>query len=293
MDSAPNVPPAAPLESREHRYFNEPILSTSSTVRQHTVPRLYLTRFTVKNRVPVYDFLRDKAFSNSLKNVGVWTRFYDFETDSALLSAEAWLAEVESRAAPMLARLADDPDSIQQFSEEEEIVFARFIGAQRFRVPALEPFIGLLGEVQGWANLLVAMPWRTGLVYSTLPLYTCDNPVASYLTPVRPFWSGGALAEHTYIYPLSPQVLMWIDPLPYSKHSQPRGARTRKDFSEWETSFARHVITRSATRFVYGTKSPLSRECAISCLERIDWSKGRDAVHLQGFDPDNPRPLPE
>jgi hypothetical protein len=148
----------------------------------------------------------------------------------------------------------------------------------------------MLGEVQGWANLLRAMSWRIGMVNAKLQLYTSDNPVSSHLPPVRPWWAMGALSDHAYVFPLSPEVLFRVDPIPYNEKPQPKGPRSREDFNSWETSLARHVITAGATRFLYGTTAPVSRQCALSCLRRIDQQKLLDAIRLQGFDPRPPAP---
>ena len=46
----------------------------------------------------------------------------------------------------------------------------------------------LLGEVQGFANVLRAAPWRIEKPPKHGWLYTSDNPVSRYLRPVRPWW---------------------------------------------------------------------------------------------------------
>ena len=56
----------------------------------------------------------------------------------------------------------------------------------------------MLGEVQGWANLLWGAPWRIGKVPAqSRRLYISDNPVAAYLRPVRPWWETAAFSSLT------------------------------------------------------------------------------------------------
>lgn len=140
----------------------------------------------------------------------------------------------------------------------------------------------MLGEVPGYSNLLRAMPWRIGLVDAGSVVYTSDNPLSRHPLPtVRfpgfPMW--------WYFLPLSPTVLLRIGP-GLAEGSQP--ARVRKDFSVWETSFARHVVSENASRFLYGPGPYLPKGCATYCLRRIDKQRVRDAVSLQGYNPDRP-----
>lgn len=152
----------------------------------------------------------------------------------------------------------------------------------------------MLGEIQGFANLLRAAPWRVGFTRSSLQLYTSDNPVAGYLYPVSPRWEGAAFASICYFIPLSPKVLLKIDRRPDQKDKeklQPQGERRHTDFSEWEISFARHVVTNDASRYLYGDGPVVSRECASSCLERIGRAQLEFAVRYLGFDPRLPKGL--
>ncbi len=59
----------------------------------------------------------------------------------------------------------------------------------------------LLGETQGFANLLVGAPWRIGSAPANLPLYTSDNPVSGYLRPVKEWWETAAFSSLTYFFP--------------------------------------------------------------------------------------------
>jgi hypothetical protein len=143
----------------------------------------------------------------------------------------------------------------------------------------------MLGEVQGFANLLRAMPWRAGWVDSRSSLYTSDNPVSAYLPAVRPWWSGGGFADHAFFFPLSTRALLKIGSTGRRARLERRGQRSCEHFSLWETALARHVVTADAIRFLYGPGPYVSRECAQSCLRRLDDARLRDAIALQGFNP--------
>jgi len=146
----------------------------------------------------------------------------------------------------------------------------------------------MLSQVQGWANLLRAMNWRIGRCPSR-GLYTCDNPMSEYVPPIRPWpHTGAAIWEHGYVFPLSPNLLFWVYPMGY-EIAKPRGRRWHRPFSKWETSVALHVVTLNATRFLFGEGPYITRECASSCLDRIDAMQLLVARTLQGFDPTPPK----
>ena len=147
----------------------------------------------------------------------------------------------------------------------------------------------LLGEVQGFANLLRSAPWRLGNVLGRLRLYTSDNPVSRYLRPVRPWWDEGGFSSFHYYLPLSPELLLKIERRPDSNDSDkgfsPRGERRKKDFSEWEISMARHIVSRDASRYLYGNGFLVSKQCAVSCLDRIEFNTREFAAKYLGYDP--------
>ena len=147
--------------------------------------------------------------------------------------------------------------------------------------------IHMLDEVQGLANQLQAMPWRVGRVLGERRLYTSDNPVARYLPPVRPWWEMGAFPAFQYYFPLSPDVLMRIDPL--GDEPSPRGPRSNGAISEFETSFARHLVTLDAVRFLYGAPPYVDTSCAKSCIDRISKTRLAIAMQYNNFDPNPPR----
>ena len=154
-----------------------------------------------------------------------------------------------------------------------------------------EMTIDMLGEVQGWANILLAAPWRLGRVPDSSRLYTSDNPVARYLNPVRPWWDHGMFSTFTYYVALSPTTLLKIERrIDEGGELKPRGHRSRQDFSTWESSVARHVVTINANRFLYGEGIVVTRNCAEACLQTIDRASVDIAIRYQGYDPNPPAP---
>ena len=158
----------------------------------------------------------------------------------------------------------------------------------------------LLGEVQGFANLLRGAPWRIGNALGHSRLYTSDNPVSRYLRPVRPWWDVG-FSSFQYFLPLAPEVLLKIDrrsdTADLDKDASPWGERRKKDFSEWEISMARHIISRDAFRYLYGDGMIVPKQCAVSCLDRIELAIREFAAKYLGYDPNPPSgvgfPLPD
>lgn len=145
----------------------------------------------------------------------------------------------------------------------------------------------LLGEVQGFANLVRAAPWRVGKALGRLRLYTSDNPVAHYAGPLSPWWNGMGFASFHYYIALSPDLLLKVERRPDRGNSgsavNPRGERRNKDFSEWEISIARHSISRDSSRFFYGSGSVVSKQCAESCLDRIEHDMREFAIKYHGY----------
>ena len=120
-------------------------------------------------------------------------------------------------------------------------------------------------------------------------IYTSDNPMSAWLTPVRPWWEHGRLTALDFWIPLSPQVLLRLGKKRHSPEKQdetrPQGPREYRNFSDWETSFARHVVTDNATRFLYGDPLPVDRACAESCLRSVERAMLDTAKELSDFDP--------
>jgi hypothetical protein len=158
-----------------------------------------------------------------------------------------------------------------------------------------EATISMLEGVQGFANLVLVKNWRIGRCAESYQMFTSDEAVAAYLTPVRPFWSGGAFWEFQFFFPISPSVLLWIPGDDYKREVDPTklpppfGPRKHHDFNEWETSFARHVVSESATRYVFGRAANITRNAARQYIERFDQLQMDVARVYQGFDPRQPR----
>ena len=286
--------------------WNEPILSHTEAKRQHYVPRTYLRPFATQgSQIRVVDLDQNKEYKTALSNVAVERGYYDLTKEGIDASAEEWLAEIETKAAPVIRRLIASPSSIETLSIEEEFAISRFIVALRFRVPAFRHWenevrssidswitdstkriianmygettgdtifgelknvkgeppqpaagtVGMLGETQGFAGLVLKAPWRIGCALGPAQFHTSDNPLSSDLRPDSPRRPAGFTMLDYYLA-LSPQVLLKIERWPdeYKSESQltPRGLRSSIDFSEREVSVARSIISSQATRYLYG-----------------------------------------
>ena len=85
-------------------------------------------------RVTDLDELRD--FEASPATVAVEKGFYNVGRGDETLSNELWLSELEGIAAPILREVTADPDALSSLSGERDMALARFLTAQRLRVPA-------------------------------------------------------------------------------------------------------------------------------------------------------------
>jgi hypothetical protein len=115
------------------RYWNEPILEPTDTIRQHYVPRLLLREFCVNGTLDVCDVMSKRRFSTSPENVGLESGYYDVAAGRRVVSAESWLSEIEGVAAPVLACIRTDPYAVTSLSAKEENDLARFVCAQHLR----------------------------------------------------------------------------------------------------------------------------------------------------------------
>ncbi len=321
----------------------EPILAETRVKRQHYVPRFLLEQFASNSRIERLDLESGTVVATSTENVAVECGFYDVQLGERKLSAESWLADiVEGPVVGIIQRLAQSPELLLDLEKYEQLLLARFIVAQRFRVPAFRAFIEgidkdleermaqdlsaalgrsvsrdelpdlveginppvtsrgadaslfMLEEVGGFANLVLYKEWRIGRVTGSRQLYTSDNAVAAYLTPVRPFGSGGALAEHQFYFPLSPGVLLLTagddyDPEVDVSQLDPFGPRIYRDFNDWEVSFARHVISDSASRYLFGPGPYIERNAAQRYLDGFGRTQVEIAMRYQSYDPRPPR----
>src|SRR5438128_1288688 len=117
-------------------HFEEPVLAPTPVKRQHYVPQCYLRAFAdAKGQVLVTDLDAGRTYRTATENTAVEGRFYDVTTNVGALSAETWLSELEGHAATLLERLIADPAELTRFTDDEEMVFARFIAVFRFRTP--------------------------------------------------------------------------------------------------------------------------------------------------------------
>ena len=152
--------------------------------------------------------------------------------------------------------------------------------------------ISLLSEVQGYANLLRAAPWRLGNVTGGARLYTSDNPVSRYLRPVRPWWEVGGFSSFDYFLALSPELLLKVERRPDKADTDEepsfRGERRKKDFSKWEVSVAKHIISRDASRYLYGDGVIIPKQDAESYLARSEEEMRKFAVRYLGYGPTPP-----
>ncbi len=131
-----------------------------------------------------------------------------------------------------------------------------------------ETVASMLAGVQGFANILVAMPWRLGSVLVPPGVYVGDNPVVRRELTSVPFAN---YAEYTYYLPLSRSLVFSAGP---HLSGSPKGPRRVIEFSAWETSVVRHLTTRNASRHLFGAGPYVPPACAQSCLDRItqeDW----------------------
>jgi hypothetical protein len=338
------------------KFWREANLRPTKTKSQHYVSQFLLRKFASNGEIHVFDLDKAEEYLRPVTVTAVQNQFYDENVAGTRLSAEDWLAQLESYAAPIIDRLIENPDSVTTLSVEEEFHIARFLVALRFRTPAFRyndekrstkilfqikdmakkqiyqlnnkkkanaiweelekkpdywwfkekepPQVAsvanfMLREVQGFANILRAAPWRIGFAPDYLQLYTSDNPVSGYIPTVRPWWNLAAFGSFSYFIPFSLKVLLVIEGRPNEKGEkklQPLGDRRHKDFSEWEVSFARHVVTGDSLRYLYGQGPVVSRKCAVRCLEKIERARLEFAIHYLDFDPKPPDgigPMPE
>ncbi|GEM_PF-2896558 len=158
----------------------------------------------------------------------------------------------------------------------------------------------MLHNTQRFANLLRSMRWRVGET-SDLRLYTSDNPMTGHLSRVRPWWDPGMFTSFTYLVPLSSTVLLKVEPRPFRRVAwsgekdleeqtlEFPGIREVKNFSSWETSFVRHLVSRDAVSKLYGPGPVIPRVCSDRCLERVEQVREQIARAFKTTELDPPR----
>lgn len=178
----------------------------------------------------------------------------------------------------------------QKFNKLRDKPLNWWLGEEKEQQPA-ETSIYMLQETQGFANLILGAPWRIGYAKGTRRLYTSDNPVSGYPRLARP-WDPWAFASLEYYLPLSPDVLLKIERRPDRPLGAPvniLGQRRKSDFSEWEASLARHIVTFGATTYLYGEGIVVPRECAHACLHQLALAMLQVTEDYLGV---NPHPTP-
>ena len=231
---------------------------------------------------------QENALSRFIAALSIRTPFKRQELDDTL---DGVFSQIEQKLQSQFALQFGEAQGLSMYREWQAKPFHERYGEREPTQPA-SVANSLLGEVQGLANLLRGAPWRLGNVLGRARLYASDNPVARYLRPVRPWWDVGAYSSFHYFLPLSPELLLKIERRPDSDDSDtgesPWGERRKKDFSEWETSMARHIISRDASRYLYGDGLVVPKQCAVSCLDRIELAMQGFAATYLGFDPNPP-----
>ncbi len=210
------------------------------------------------------------------------------ELDNAL---DGVFSQIEQKAQSQFVHQFGEAQGLAKYTEWQAKPFHERYGEREPTQPA-SITTSLLSKVQVFANLLRAAPWRIGNSSGQLRLYTSDNPVSRYLRPVRSWWEVGGFSDFHYYLPLSSTLLLKIErgpgPDDLDKEASPWGERRKKDFSEWEISMARHIISRDASRYLYGEGLVVSKQCAVSCLDRIERSTREFAAKYLDYDPNPP-----
>ena len=140
----------------------------------------------------------------------------------------------------------------------------------------------LLGEVQGPTCCDLRLDGSVMCSgYGSTPLTIQFHVICALLD------HGGMKVVFPRLLLLSPELLLKIERRPFELRikDSPRGERRKKDFSEWEISMARHIVSRDASRYLYGNGFLVSKHCAVSCLDRIEFNTREFAAKYLGYDP--------
>ena len=342
--AAPTKPEGSvPYHEETRRSHNELTIGFTDVKNQHITPQFILRRFANSDdQVRAFDLDGERFFTTKIINIAARTKYYDtpleldeksiaeaielgIDVEQLRISAEPWLTSVESDAAPLIERLVDDPQSIDQFDEADEHRLARFLAAQYFRAPAYRhsmdrtmeemkagimrvfpegtkvpasiedvsttasDVIDMLRETHGWANLLRSMHWRVGRIPEDSTLNTSDNMMSAKSKYACSYSHPRGLSGVDYWIALSPKTLLHLRPR-HMDDSSGWGSRNRQDFDGWEANYANLVICANATQFVIGDGPVFSRKDCLKQLTRVDHARGRIALEL-GFDP-GPKIIP-
>jgi hypothetical protein len=104
--------------------------------RHHFVPQFLLRRFAKcgDRKLFVFDKKTDRVFRTNVANVAVETKLYEFEVGDFIVSAEAGLAQFETRAAQAVDRILS-ADSLADMGVEDRVVLSAFVGLLILRSP--------------------------------------------------------------------------------------------------------------------------------------------------------------
>ena len=231
---------------------------------------------------------QENALARFIASLILRTPFKRQELDDTL---DGVFSQIEQKLPSQFVHQFGEAQGLAKYTEWQAKPFHQRYG-EREPTQSASITTSLLSKVQGFANLLRAAPWRIGNALGQLRLYTSDNPVSRYLRPIRPWWEVGAFSSFHYYLPLSPELLLKIERRPdaadLDKDASPWGERRKKDFSGWEISMARHIISRDASRYLYGDGLVVSKQCAVSCLDRIERSTREFAAKYLDYDPNPP-----
>ncbi|MFH1690257.1 MAG: DUF4238 domain-containing protein [Candidatus Eisenbacteria bacterium] len=112
--------------------------------RQHYVPQFLLRRFSrevtknglTSDRLAVLDLREDRLFEASVNDVACSNRFYEAAVgEDMVLTIDPGLAQLESMAAPAIARLLKSQDT-RSLTPEERSAISLFVVVQGVRSPA-------------------------------------------------------------------------------------------------------------------------------------------------------------
>ena len=128
-----------------------------------------------------------------------------------------------------------------------------WLGEER-PVQPVETAAYMLDKIQGFANVLLAMPWRIASAVAGVQLYTSDEPLTRIPVPTAR-WA--VYFEHICYLPLSPSTMLIIGP---GAEPTGRGRRLRTNLSSWHAVFANYMATLHATEFLYGPEPYIDRQ---------------------------------
>lgn len=102
--------------------------------QQHYVPRFLLKGFTFgkHDQIHVFDKRTGLVFTANIRNVATQNAFYNMDFEGRPVSLESSLADLETRAGPVIKRIRRD-ESLASLNQEDRMVLALFVVVQQFR----------------------------------------------------------------------------------------------------------------------------------------------------------------